>query len=311
MDQKQQPSVCVLLSTYNGEKYLSAQLDSILLQQDVVVKLLIRDDGSSDSTINIIEQYTCEHPTMITFLKGDNLGWKRSYFELLKVAPEADFYSYADQDDVWLPEKLSRATDMLKSKRNECALYAGNVWITDENLKIQKTYCPRNVDMLDRPLATIAAQSYLPGGLTFVFTKTAKNMLLPLYPGGKVGHDTWAFKLCLYYGSVVYDEMPTVYYRQHENNVVGASRGAKWWIEKKLQTLFGNNNDVCGFVENALLEHFYNIELSTDVQNLMFTMRNYKKGFKSKMALISFPDFKRNKISTTLLMQIKILIGKY
>lgn len=107
------PTVSVLMSTYNGAKYIREQIDSILNQKDVNVELLIRDDGSSDNTAEICKEYQKKN-TNIRFYQGENIGVGKSFMELLKKAPEADYYSFSDQDDVWLEDKLSRAVKMIK-----------------------------------------------------------------------------------------------------------------------------------------------------------------------------------------------------
>ena len=107
------PRVSVLMSTYNGEKYLHEQINSILGQQGVEIHLLIRDDGSSDGTVEICKEYAKKY-NQITFYQGENLGVGKSFLDLLKHAPDADYYSFADQDDVWLEDKIIRAVTMIK-----------------------------------------------------------------------------------------------------------------------------------------------------------------------------------------------------
>ena len=96
------------MSTYNGERYLREQIDSILQQIDVEIELIIRDDGSNDGTVQIIEEYASKYPC-ISYYCGDNVGVGKSFMELLKNAPTADYYAFSDQDDVWLKDKLIRA----------------------------------------------------------------------------------------------------------------------------------------------------------------------------------------------------------
>lgn len=110
-------TVQVLLSTYNGETYLAEQLDSILAQKEVNVKLLIRDDGSIDETTEILRTYASVHEN-IRYFCGENCGVVASYFRLFECAdPEVDFYAFADQDDVWDADKLSIACQKLEEMR--------------------------------------------------------------------------------------------------------------------------------------------------------------------------------------------------
>ncbi|MBQ4399872.1 MAG: glycosyltransferase, partial [Alphaproteobacteria bacterium] len=105
-------NVLVLMSTYNGEKYLKTQLDSILAQQGVNVQILVRDDGSSDGTLPILQAYAAQGK--LTYYTGPNLKPAKSFMDLIYNAPQADFYAFADQDDYWLPEKLICAVNKLK-----------------------------------------------------------------------------------------------------------------------------------------------------------------------------------------------------
>ena len=92
-------TVQILLSSYNGEKYISRQIDSILRQKDVEIHLLIRDDGSTDGTRAIIKEYEKKYPANVEVVFGENMGWKKSFFTLLRLAGDYDYYAFADQDD--------------------------------------------------------------------------------------------------------------------------------------------------------------------------------------------------------------------
>ena len=126
--------VVVLLSAYNGEKDLREQIDSILRQKDVDIKIIIRDDGSTDKTVNIVDSY---HDERIVLLKGENLGYANSFLTLIKDAPQADYYAFSDQDDVWEEKKLSIAIERMCD--NKCNLYTSALKIVDENLQYQYT----------------------------------------------------------------------------------------------------------------------------------------------------------------------------
>ena len=110
-------TVQVLLSTYNGEAYLKEQLDSILNQKNVAVKLFVRDDGSSDGTVDILRAYAALHDN-ICYLCGENCGVVASFFRLFELSdPDVDFYALSDQDDVWDEDKLSIACQKLEQMR--------------------------------------------------------------------------------------------------------------------------------------------------------------------------------------------------
>lgn len=128
------PSVCVLMSTYNGERYLSEQINSIADQDEVTVSLVVRDDGSHDGTAKLAENISEERGLICSVEKGQNVGFLRSFEDLLLRAEGSDFYAFSDQDDVWSQNKLAKAVSVLAAEGEHPALYASSVEITDEKL---------------------------------------------------------------------------------------------------------------------------------------------------------------------------------
>ena len=132
------PTVGILMSTYNGEKYLADQIDSIAAQDGVNVELFIRDDGSTDGTRQAIESMAqqplgCIGSWHLDF--GKNIGFLQSFEHLLFSARGCDYYSFSDQDDFWLPEKTIKAIECIDDGGDSPALYASSVEIVDENLE--------------------------------------------------------------------------------------------------------------------------------------------------------------------------------
>ena len=109
-------TVTVAMSTYNGERYLREQIDSILNQKNVDIVLFVRDDGSKDATLDILGEYSAKYDNVL-FSAGNNLGIGKSFYEALRLAPESDYYAFSDQDDVWLQDKVAsgvKALEMLE-----------------------------------------------------------------------------------------------------------------------------------------------------------------------------------------------------
>lgn len=303
-------NVAVLMSTYNGELYIRDQIKSILAQKDVNVILYIRDDGSNDKTCQIIEEMSASNPC-IHLIKGRNIGWKKSFFECLKNAGQADFYAFSDQDDVWLPDKLYQSIKSLSGKEDSVALYAGNVWVTDEKLKIVRSFCPMHIDMLNRPPRQMFLQDGMPGGLTYVFTNKARTMLLRLYPGGDYGHDYLLFRICLCFGEIIYDSEPKTLYRQHGNNAIGASGNMRWWIAKKIATLRRKATAPASSAAKLLLMNYSREEYKDENLYLFLKeLSEYPNSIINKIKLICNPDVKRRKTIDTYLLYLKILMGK-
>ena len=125
--------VAVIMSTYNGEKFIREQLDSILNQSYKNIELIVRDDGSKDKTVEIVKEYQAKHKNIKLF-EGQNLGFVKSFFELLKLA-EADYYAYADQDDIWIENKIELAVNSLNKLDDQKPNMAfGNSDYYDENM---------------------------------------------------------------------------------------------------------------------------------------------------------------------------------
>lgn len=214
--------VCVVMSTYNGEKYLREQIESLESQTLVPDCIHIRDDGSVDGTKDLIKQFAAEYDNITYDLCG-NIGWRLGFIEALRRCGSYDLYAFCDQDDVWLPEKLESAVDLLETKFNHDIplLYAGNVTIADSNLKPIKLFNEKPVDILSKDFQHTFTMDEMAGGLTYVFNDAAKDLLLGFEYPGITGHDRLLMLICKLYGEIVYDFNSYVLYRQHGNNAIG------------------------------------------------------------------------------------------
>lgn len=302
------------MSAYNGEKYIEQQIESILAQKSVDVKLYVRDDGSTDSTLEILNKIGSTNQNLIIF-SGENIGWKRSFFECLKNAGEADYYAFSDQDDVWLEDKLCRAVNQLENEKNDVALYVGNAWVTDEELNITGTFCPNDENPIEKKGFEYSALFLpTPGGLTQVFTPKAREMLLKLYPGGQAGHDSLLFKICLHFGNVIYDSVPKVLYRQHGNNAAGASLGVTWRLKKIMRKIsrkekFARYSDV----EKAILKTFereFN-ESKSKGKDLLLLVESYQCSLRNKVKLITMLKALNDDVLRACIIYTQIMIGKF
>ena len=217
-------TVCVLLSTYNGEMYLREQLDSLLAQEGVDLTVLVRDDGSSDRTMDILADYAGRYPN-IRFFRGENCGPARSFFTLIEEAPGAEYYAFCDQDDVWDRDKLKTAVGMLdKEDPSTPNMYHSNLRIVDRNLKFyrlshSKPYHQKTkYSVLTEDCAT---------GCTIVFNRTAEELIRHHIPAYFSMHDSWVYLVCRFFGTAVYDFDAHIDYRQHAANAIGTYLGKK------------------------------------------------------------------------------------
>lgn len=228
-------TVRVLLSTYNGEKYLKEQLDSILMQEDrgVSVSILVRDDGSSDHTQEILSAYAKKFKNF-SWYTGKHKGAAGSFYDLLlRTDTIADYYAFADQDDVWHQEKLVRAVRKLiqESKRmdyvDQPILYAGKVICASQNLEKQERVYYRigkNASFGNALVENICM------GCTEVFNLELLMLVRKHLPGSNIMHDWWMYLTAAYFGKVIFDQQAYMLYRQHENNEVGMQncRRLRW-----------------------------------------------------------------------------------
>lgn len=210
--------VLVLMATYNGEKYLQEQLDSLYAQLDIDIDILARDDGSKDSTQKILEENSKTHK--LAWYQGKHKNVSKGFFELMQKAAklEYDFYAFCDQDDVWDPDKLKIAVTTIENNpENKPALYYSGQRLVDENLSFIEDHRLND----ERTLKTRFVLSDF-AGCTGVFNKILLSEVIKFEPEYMLMHDTWILRICLALGGkVVVDPEPRMNYRQHTGNTLG------------------------------------------------------------------------------------------
>lgn len=214
------PKVLVLMSTYNGERFLCEQLDSILSQQGVEVSLLVRDDGSKDNTCKILSSYAAEHKNM-EWKACENVGFVRSFSALVRMAAtsetDADYYAFADQDDIWMPNKLATACAALAGKDNSKPnLFTSNsMQIDAEGHELEPFHKGPEPKFRKGNVLVFGTEQ----GCSMVFNRKAVEIYSENEPG-LTWHDRWMYHICYFLGSATYDHRPLFYYRRHEKNAL-------------------------------------------------------------------------------------------
>lgn len=217
----------VLLATYNGEKYLREQIDSILNQTYSNIRLVISDDCSKDNTREIIKEYEEKDDRVISYFHEKNLGYVKN-FEFLLTKVENDIYMLSDQDDVWLPTKIEHTYN--KMVETNADLVFTDLEVVDENLKMM--YPSFNDYMkLSRKIKKYKTDYRLQylyncvSGCTLMSKKKFLDMILPIPTQSKYAiHDTWIATAIANNGKVEYLDEKTILYRQHGNNQVGTEK---------------------------------------------------------------------------------------
>lgn len=217
------PTVHVLLSTFNGERYLVPQLDSLVGQKGVRVQITVRDDGSADATKEILERYAGQG--RLKWYGGQNLRPAQSFMHLLRHADRAEYYAFADQDDVWDADKLRVAVARLERYGERPALYIGQTRLVDAELH------PLPTPALTPRLTLGEAMVYaFASGCTFVMNDALRRVIVSRDTDGlPMLHDFWCYLVAQAVGAAIeYDVTPHISYRQHEANVVGLGRDNLW-----------------------------------------------------------------------------------
>lgn len=211
----------VLMSTHNGEDFVGEQLRSILLQLPLNGRILVRDDGSSDATVSIINSF---NDARVSVSVGQNVGFARSFFELLKQAPrDWDMYMLSDQDDIWLPGKVQRAWDQVSTAGVQPFLYCTDTRLVDD--KLRPLGVGRKV-MADGNLLEALTDNQVTG-CTVAMNSSLLERAVP--DDGAIAHvhfhDWWLYVVATSFGRVYCDHQPTILYRQHARNQIGAGVG--------------------------------------------------------------------------------------
>ena len=220
--------VDILLATYNGEKYLKEQIDSILNQTYKNIQIIISDDCSKDGTREILKEYE-KNDKIKVFYQEENLGYVKN-FEFLLRQVESNIYMLSDQDDVWKEEKVEKTVEKLNKENLD--LVFGDLEVVDENLNtVCKSYNKyMHLDTKIRKCINSYKLQYMYNcmtGCTMASKKEWIDKLLPFPANSKyMIHDYWMGLIISLNGKVGYLDIPYILYRQHGNNQVGISKAS-------------------------------------------------------------------------------------
>lgn len=255
--------VLVLMSTWNGERFLKAQLDSIFAQSfDGEIHLLVRDDGSNDSTLNLLDSYC---GTTIKIVHGRNIGAKASFLELMRLALDfdANYYALSDQDDVWSPDKIAVAVNCIKHLSSP-ALYCSSVELVNEDLSHLSNY----IHPGDHSFESTLLSNYVTGCTSVFNRKLLEKIRLPADSSQIIMHDWWLGLTAASCGNVFYDSTSHIKYRQHGNNHVGMVTGLRGLI-RRFKLCFSPKKVNSRFTQAKFFENTYRGDLSDSTKNAL------------------------------------------
>ncbi len=261
------PHTAILLATYNGEKFLERQLDSLFAQTDRDWVIYAHDDGSSDGTVDILRKYQSEYPDEIVILDGAPTGSARDNFFYLMENAEADCYFFCDQDDIWEQDKIEIFRRKMyeaeaehgggnKAEDETPCLVFSDVSLIDEsdNLIVDRMSTYQTLDMARMSFNELMLQNIVTGCAMMANRALVEKALQCVERRDIIMHDYWLALVAAYFGRISYIDAAMVKYRQHEANALGATRvlSAAYFKEKfqsARRSLIERQNQMKAFVE--------------------------------------------------------------
>lgn len=305
--------IAVILSTYNGEKYVAEQIESIMEQSYSNFDLFIHDDGSNDTTEDIINDYAKKYENIKVIVRQKGLGYPSCFIEMLKQVDEYEFYAFSDQDDVWNANKLKNAVECLKMLNKELPnLYYTAVEYTDANLHhIRSSRFAKGKN----GICKLNLQALLLGGeamgMTFVFNNTAKNALVKA--NVTRNYKDWFLKLyCASCGEVYYNPVPSAKYRRHDWAVTNGSNPSgkiKRYLSQLCEIFFYPHTfDNQKYILDYMIKSCYNSVHNEDLELIsLFTSTN---SFCNRVKKITWKRRFRSRIIDELGYRFAFLLGR-
>jgi len=295
----------ILLSAYNGERYLREQLDSLLALDGIEkIKISARDDGSSDGTCDILREYAEKHAVNITL--GEHIGLNASMMALLENA-DCRFFAFCDQDDVWGPGKITAAVAALSAGPETMPrLWGCMEELTGADLKkISMMPVPRYLGDFYNAIV----QNKL-AGHTQVFNRALRDLLLQAPPGAMYLYDWFNYILASSFGEVIFERQCHGQYRQHGDNAVGYELNPFLQIPRRLKRL---RTGVFKQISKQMLcfnEHF-GAKLAAPYKTELARFLNSRKHFFTRFLYICKTKIKRDTRFESLQFRVLYLLGVY
>ena len=295
------------MSVQNGEKYIAEQIDSILAQKDVKIELFIRNNGSTDSTKEILQSYDNKYPNVHAHHEKD-IGWIEGFLTELEAASGFEYYAFSDHDDVWMPEKLITAVKAIKQEeagrgKDTPIVWQCNCLVTDDKLNVKRTTIShKRKRTIESMMLRINAR-----GCVMVFNAKVRE-LVKTHGHLVGGHDTAAL-LHTYAakGSALFDPQALIYYRQRGDNLAATP---KTWVDMPRAEL-RNMIVFKGFgveAANAVMKA-YGDELDTAMKKNLMLVVKHKDSFLARLKIILSPTFSTGIMRATILGKIRAFLG--
>jgi len=302
--------VCILLSSYNGADYLAEQLDSLVGQTCTDIDIAVRDDGSTDGSLQILGKYADKYP-YIHVESGQNIGVSESFMGLLSQANgESRYFAFCDQDDVWYPDKVERAIDKLSGvPPGEPAIYFSRLEYVDRNLEHSGySRLPHRRFSFRNALVENSAS-----GCTVVLNRTARDMIVARMPSpNSVLHDWWCFLVVSAFGTVIYDDRPGIKYRLHGKNETGAALSFVEDFMRRVRRLTRRKSDAFGVhVQAVEFARVFGQRLSEDRKEILARFIQSRQSVITRSRYAFRPDVYRQSKLDDFFLRVLLMLGWY
>jgi len=297
--------VVILMSTYNGEKYVEEQIQSLHAQTYKSIDIVVRDDGSRDNTLNILNKYAKQKK--IRLVEGKNLGVTSSFFELLRLIDNYDFYAFCDQDDIWMKDKIARAIEHHETYESKIPLlyWHNYVFLDNETHTLRKS----NISKPDRSFNHLITTPIM--GCTQIFNSALRNLVLKLnLKKINANHDYVTALLAAGLGKVVYDESVLIQYRRHMCNVsYNESNPLRHNLLRIKQFFFGSDKSLHTIYEEIL--NVFCQQLHAEDRNILELMTDKNNNFTTRLKKVFFPKRYRETMPEEFLFRLLLLSGRF
>lgn len=222
-------NIAILMATYNGEKFVSEQIESLLNQTYQGWDLYIHDDGSKDHTMEIVEQYVQRYPSKIHVIPGEGTGGAKNNFFFLMQKIQAPYVMFCDQDDVWLDKKIEKTYQAMiaaeaENGRAEPVLVFTDLTVADQRLNVIANRMSRfqRLDPAKTQLKDCLIQNVITGCTVMINKACLEKSLAEIDAVNIIMYDWWCGLVAAYFGVITFIDEALVLYRQHEDNTLGA-----------------------------------------------------------------------------------------
>lgn len=297
----------VLLSTFNGEKFLPQLLESLERQSHPATRITIRDDGSTDGTIQLVTEFAARRSD-VALISGRRLGVTQSFLALLQAADGGcNYFAFCDQDDVWEPKKLQNAVEMLERySPSEALLYCSAVEYVDSELRhLGYSRPPREIGFAN------ALVENVPTGCTIVLNRSARQIVTAKLPCNPLAHDWWCYLVVSAFGRVCYEHRPSIKYRQHQHNAVGVALKPWEQFRRRLKRFRESGPEGLKFTEQARMfyEHF-NTSLGPQHRQTLRCFLKVREGVWSRIVYAARMGVTRQSKLDKAILRLLIALGR-